>query len=66
MSVGAEAETTGPFARPEAGSDPAQDAPDRAGRVLAWLSVLPALLIMAFLLAGFVLLFIGHFTPVLT
>ena len=66
MSVGAEAETTGPFARPEAGGGLAQDAPDPAGRVLAWLSVLPALLIMAFLLAGFVLLFIGHFTPVLT
>ena len=66
MSVGAEAETTGPFARPETGGGLAQDAPDPAGRVLAWLSVLPALLITAFLLAGFVLLFIGHFTPVLT
>jgi hypothetical protein len=66
MSVGAEAETTGPFARPETGDGPAEDAPDRAGRVLACLTVLPALLIMAWLLAGFVLLFIGHFTPVLT
>jgi len=67
MSVGAEAETTGPFAKPGTGDGAAGEArPDLAGRVLAWLSVLPTLLVVAYLLAGFVLLFIGHFTPVLT
>ncbi len=67
MSVGAEAETTGPFARPEPGDgDPGARTPDPAGRVLAWLSVLPTLLVTAYLLAGFVLLYLGHFTPVLT
>jgi hypothetical protein len=72
MSVGAEAETTGPFARPETGGgepgsgERGEGTPDRAGRVLAWLTVLPTLLAMAWLLAGFVLLYLGHFTPVLT
>jgi hypothetical protein len=65
MSVGAQSETAGPSAadapdgRPEAGS------PDVAGRLLGRLSVLPALLAMSWLLAGFPLLLIGHFTPVL-
>ena len=40
--------------------------PDAAGRVLGRLSVLPTLLVASWLLAGFPLLFIGHFTPVLT
>jgi hypothetical protein len=67
MSVGAEAETTGPFARPElSGGEPADGTPDPAGRVLACLSVAPALVATAWLLAGFVLLYVGHFTPVLT
>src|SRR6201996_2745601 len=66
MSVGA-AETTGPFARPELnGEEPDDNTPDPAGRVLAWITVLPALLATAWLLAGFVLLYAGHFTPVLT
>jgi hypothetical protein len=66
MSVGA-AETTGPFARPDLGDgEPDETTPDPAGRVLAWLSVLPTLLAMAWLLAGFVLLYLGHFTPILT
>ena len=65
MSVGA-AETTGPHPRAGLGSEPGEDAPDLAGRVLAWITVLPALLATAWLLAGFVLLYAGHFTPVLT
>ena len=39
---------------------------DIAGRLLGRLSVLPALLVASWLLAGFPLLLIGHFTPVLT
>jgi hypothetical protein len=67
MSVGAEPETPGPFAmQGTSGSETVAGSPDRAGRLLARLSVLPALLVMAWLLAGFVLLFIGHFTPALT
>ena len=65
MSVGARSETTGPAAGDAAGSGPAASPPDPAGRLLARLSVLPALLVMAWLLAGFLLLFIGRFTPVL-
>ncbi len=66
MSVGAQPETAGspaadvPAGRLEAGPD------DVAGRLLGRMSVLPALLAMSWLLAGFPLLFIGHFTPVLT
>ena len=43
-------------------------AADEAGRLLGRLSVLPALLAMAWLLAGLPLLLLGHFTrvPVLT
>ncbi len=40
--------------------------PDAAGRLLGRLSVLPTLLVVSWLLAGFPLLFIGHFTPLLT
>jgi hypothetical protein len=66
MSVDA-AETTGPHPRPELnGGEPDETTPDPAGKVLAWLTVLPALLATAWLLAGFVLLYAGHFTPVLT
>src|SRR5450755_4564663 len=64
MSVGAKPETAGPAAG-DAGSGPAASPPDPAGRLLARLSVLPALLVMAWLLAGFPLLLIGRFTPVL-
>ena len=39
---------------------------DAAGRLLGRLSVLPALLVVSWLLAGFPLLLIGQFTPVLT
>src|SRR5215470_12372988 len=48
------------------GQDAGPAAPDRAGRLLARLSVLPALLAMAWLLAGLPLLLAGRFTPVLT
>src|SRR5215470_8820218 len=47
------------------GQDAGPAAPDRAGRLLARLSVLPALLAMAWLLAGLPLLLAGRFTPVL-
>jgi hypothetical protein len=40
-------------------------APDPAGRLLRWLTVLPALLAMAWLLAGLPLLLLGAFTPTL-
>jgi hypothetical protein len=40
--------------------------PDTAGRLLRRLSVVPALLAMAWLLAGLPLLLLGRFTPVLT
>ena len=65
MSVGARSETAGPAAGDAGGSGPAASPPDPAGRLLARLSVLPALLVMAWLLAGFLLLLIGRFTPVL-
>ncbi|MBV9205799.1 MAG: hypothetical protein JO037_10465 [Actinobacteria bacterium] len=63
MSVGARPETAGSSA---ANAGPVSGAPDAAGRLLGRLSVLPALLVMSWLLAGFPLLLIGHFTPVLT
>jgi hypothetical protein len=66
MSVGARSETAGPSAAGAADSGPTAGPPDTAGRLLARLSVLPALLVMSWLLAGFPLLLIGHFTPVLT
>ena len=66
MSVGARPETAGPSAAGAADSGQAAGPPDAAGRLLGRLSVLPALLVMSWLLAGFPLLFIGHFTPVLT
>ncbi len=62
--------------RPKIAGSPASDAadgsgrltspPDAAGRLLGRLSVLPTLLVVSWLLAGFPLLFIGHFTPVFT
>ena len=49
-------------ARGPAGGRPAGASP-AAGRLLARLSVLPALLVMAWLLAGLPLLLLGRFTP---
>jgi len=66
MSVGARPETAGPSAAGAADSGLATGPPDAAGRLFGRLSVLPALLVMSWLLAGFPLLLIGHFTPVLT
>ncbi|MGO8894177.1 MAG: hypothetical protein ACLP8X_40885 [Streptosporangiaceae bacterium] len=66
MSVGAQPETAGPPAADAASGGRAAGRPDTAGRLLGQLSVLPALLVMSWLLAGFPLLLIGHFTPVLT
>ena len=66
MSVGAQPETAGPPAAGAASGGQSASRPDIAGRLLGRLSVLPALLVMSWLLAGFPLLFIGHFTPVLT
>jgi len=50
---------------PVAGSPGGAGSPDTAGRLLGRLSVLPALLAMAWLLAGLPLLLAGRFTPVL-
>ncbi|HTZ28871.1 MAG TPA: hypothetical protein VMC83_33025 [Streptosporangiaceae bacterium] len=47
-----------------AGGEPAPTPPDAAGRLLRRLSVLPALLVMAWLLVGLPLLLSGFFTPV--
>ena len=66
MSVGAQSETAGPSAADAPSGRPEAGPPDAAGRLLGRLSVLPALLATSWLLAGFPLLFIGHFTPVLT
>src|SRR5450631_1097827 len=65
MSVGARSETAGPAAGDAGGSGRPASPPDPAGRLLARLSVLPALLVMAWLMAGFLLLLTGRFTPVL-
>ena len=55
---------TGAPARAAAGSsDPAL--PDAAGRLLSRLTVLPALILVAWLLGGLPLLLLGWFTPVL-
>ncbi|HEY1344044.1 MAG TPA: hypothetical protein VGF54_03515, partial [Streptosporangiaceae bacterium] len=56
----------GAGARGGAGQGAGPPAPDTAGRLLGRLSVLPALLAMAWLLAGLPLLLAGRFTPVLT
>lgn len=67
MSVGAQPETSGPAATGAAvGSEQAAGLPDAAGRLLGRLSVLPTLLVMAWLLAGFPLLLAGRFTLTLT
>ena len=62
MSVGAQAETAG---RSVPGVEAGGAAPaDTAARLLGRLTVLPALLLMAWLLAGLPLLLAGVFTPV--
>ena len=66
MSVGAQPATAGPPAAGAASGGQAAAPADTAGRLLGRLSVLPALLVASWLLAGFPLLLIGHFTPVLT
>jgi len=66
MSASAQTETSGSPAAgvAEDGGRPADPA-DTVGRLLGRLSVLPALLVMAWLLAGLPLLLVGEFTPVL-
>lgn len=67
MSVGARPEAAGSSAANAAdGGGQASGAPDPAGRLLGRLSVLPTLLVMSWLLVGFSLLLMGHFTPALT
>jgi hypothetical protein len=61
QDTGSGAPATGPAA---GGSQP-DDAASAAGRLLGRMSVLPALLLMAWLLAGLPLLLAGQFTPVL-
>ena len=66
MSVRARSEAADPSAAGITdGSDPAANPGDAAGRLLGRMSVLPALLVMAWLLAGLPLLLAGAFTPVL-
>jgi hypothetical protein len=66
MSTDAPAETSGPSAAGVAnGSSPAAPPGDATGRLLRRLSVLPALLVAAWLLVGLPLLLAGAFTPVL-
>jgi hypothetical protein len=62
MRVGAQTDVS-----PASVADSGGRAPDgdRAGRLLGRVSVLPALLVMAWLLAGLPLLLLGHFTPAL-
>jgi len=67
MRVGAQAETPGSAAAGKpSGVDPSAGQRDVAGRLLGRLSVLPALLVMAWLLAGLPLLLAGIFRPALT
>src|SRR6202161_1021800 len=63
MSVRARSDA-GSAAGTVAGGDQAAAPPDAAGRLLGRLSVLPALLVMAWLLVGLPLLLAGVFTPV--
>jgi hypothetical protein len=64
MSTAARATDTG---RPQAAAGGGIAGPaDAAGRLLARLTVVPALLVMAWLLAGLPLLLLGVFTPALT
>ncbi len=67
QTAGSGAETRGPAAAGARTGDSGGPAgsPCAAGRLLGRLSVLPALLVMAWLLAGLPLLLAGAFTPVL-
>jgi len=64
MSIGAQADTSGAAAAGQAHGEGATGARDTAGRLLGQLSVLPAMLVMAWLLVGLPLLLAGVFTPV--
>ncbi len=64
MSIGAEADTSGTAAPGQTHAEGATGARDTAGRLLGRLSVLPALLATAWLLAGLPLLLAGSFSPV--
>ena len=66
MSSGARTETSGPSAAGVAGGGGSAADPDAAARLLGRLSVVPALLVVAWLLVGLPLLLAGVFTPVLT
>ncbi|HUZ23851.1 MAG TPA: hypothetical protein VMV07_08795 [Streptosporangiaceae bacterium] len=65
MSSAARTASAGSPAAAAGGGRPAGSA-DAAGRLLGRLTVLPALLMLAWLLAGLPLLLLGLFTPVLT
>jgi hypothetical protein len=65
MSVRVRPEASGPEATGAAHDPAAVSPPDAAARLLGRLSVLPALLVMAWLLAGLPLLLAGQFTGVL-
>ena len=65
MSIRIRPEASDPAAAGSAPDRPAADAPETAGRLLGRLSVLPALLVMAWLLAGLPLLLAGQFTGLL-
>jgi hypothetical protein len=65
MSVRFRPEASGPAATGPADGLAAVSPPDAAARLLGRLSVLPALLVMAWLLAGLPLLLAGEFTDVL-
>jgi hypothetical protein len=65
MSAGARTAPTDPAAAGSAAGSAADEPVDAAGRLLGRLTVLPALLVMAWLLVGLPLLFLGLFTPLL-
>lgn len=66
MRVGAQTEIPGAPMPGVVGGGSGSHPGDAAARLLGRLSVLPALLVMAWLLAGLPLLLAGRFTPVLT
>jgi hypothetical protein len=65
MSAGTRTAPGGPPGAGTAGAGGGPPSADRAGRVLRQLTVLPAVLAMAWLLAGLPLLLLGAFTPLL-
>jgi hypothetical protein len=65
MSAGARTAASGSAAAGAARSAGGNGSADSAGRLLGRLTVLPALLVMAWLLAGLPLLLLGVFTPAL-